>query len=245
MKAKPIKPEDIDFDMDAMQPAGTGLTKREGYVPKERYEYPSHAGESNPPPAYRVQNKSYPVDPQIAGTALAYHLRQIAQASKPETAALAEYALAGRTLPGVNGDVYRALGKRLKKEKRPLADAYNWENITEKQSVDNWLERFIRKHVQHGPLEEHHYFDLVKRQFGNGKGKNNAYNAFWSRLQKAAREDNVVLSKKHHEDFQQTIEDALHRIADRHQDRAYLREGGNVDVLGARPRGALKYSRKT
>lgn len=193
---------------------------------------------------YETPVKRYAIDPQIAGTAFAYHLRKIAQSGKPNTASLAEYALAGRTPPGVNGDVYRALGNRLRAEKHPLANAYDWSGKSRSLSVDNWLERFLRKNVQQSGLADHDYFDRVRRQFGNGAGRNRGYHALWSRLQKAAAADNYVLDAKHHADLQQTIEDSLHRISDRHLDREYLRQKGDPAVFESHPRGALRLQRE-
>jgi hypothetical protein len=231
-KSKP-KPS-LDFSLDAMDevPKGPGPRGRDPNEPKL----------SNP--TVQVATRHYPVDPQIAGTALAYHLRQIAQSGKPDVAALAEYALAGRTPPGVNGDVYKALGRRLSRANHPLAKAYNWDRMSEGLSLDNWLEKFVRKNVQSLGHPDDQYFEKVRRQFGTGRnGRNRAYDAFWSRLESAAAKDNFVLSKRHKEDFKTAVEDALHRISDRHLDRAYLAARGDVSLLGATPKGALKFSR--
>lgn len=194
-----------------------------------------------------------PVDPQIANTALAYHLRQIAQTSKNEhTRALAEHALSGTSMPGI-ADPFRKLGQRLKAEGHGLADAYNWHSVDSGLALDKWVNQAVQKHVlRREGMTDHEYWDQVHRQYGS---KDNP--EFWARLVKEAGSPGAstyLFGKHGPEQVKERVRASINRIADRHLDREYLgavRKDkqqadpifGLASVLSPKPRGANKFAR--
>jgi hypothetical protein len=230
-------------------------------------------------------NRDYKVDPYIAGTALAYHLRQLGQLhggdyeKYPEIdprqpfereqhrkiAALAEAALAGRSLPGTNGDAFKALGEELKAAGHPLARAYRWNHMAENLAKDAWIEKWLHATVKkYSPGERDDlFFDRINRAIRQGKGAE-----LIARLQRDIKSRKSGRAGTPSNFFQErgvvpeeALTDAIHRISDRALDREYLKtiqaekqRGESHDeehplywrkVLEAKPTGALRFDRKS
>lgn len=141
------------------------------------------------------------VHPQIAGTALAYHLRQIAQAH-PELAHDADAALAWAAhSSNADADPFANLGRKLERAGSRFAKYYDWANMEQNHLHDQAVEQFARKHVvKPEDMQDHNFFDRVAKMLGRNK-------ELQGRLKGLSVEDAV---------------DALHRVAAKHLDRAYL-----------------------
>lgn len=180
------------------------------------------------------------VDKQIAGTRLAYHLRQLQKefaghAGGPGAAirTLATKALAGKT----GRDPYKELGGLLKQSKHGLANAYNWNRVTEGLNVDSAVKDYIdaiaaKEKAKSGDdfyQRVANHFDLKNgRQVGNDK-----HGRFWDGLRNHIKSkfggvvDSVHLS-----------DDRLNRSIQRHS----AREQDRVDVEGKEPGVSWKES---
>ena len=193
------------------------------------------------------KSTSFSIDPQIAGTSLAYHLRQIAdhyggngskeEQPNPNTvhstakrdsviASLAEHALAGKAPVGTGGDVYAALGQALKSAGHPLSNAYNWDRMSNGLARDRWVEEEVSKVLKPDALKKYQgrqdwLWDHVHRSVRNGTPMGTALLDHLRNQMGVGAKTYLFDTKQKQGD--QALLDAIHRIADRHLDREYLK----------------------
>jgi hypothetical protein len=191
-----------------------------------------------------VKTKRVAIDPQIAGTSLAYHLRQIAQEFGHPTdrysplsiqpnprytdqtiASLAEHALSGTAPKGFNGDPYAALGQRLRDVGHPLARAYNWQRMGDTMSRDKWVEHTLGEHVEQFRQEGENDSTLWDRVHRAMRDKTDWGMGIWRHLADRMKQSpgaKGVLFDKSSLRSAASILDSVHRVSDRHLDRDYL-----------------------
>lgn len=193
------------------------------------------------------KEKRYTVDPQIAGTSMAYHLRQIARdfgagsewSSRyrqdlpdhdPDREArvrtLAEAALAGRAIKGTNGDVFAALGKELSHYRHPHANAYNWDKIGNGLARDRHVETEVGKILKDGALEKYGgrhdlLWDHIHRTVKNGTPRGAQ---LLEHIRSTVGTGGRTYMFKGSDLTDEALLDSIHRIADRHLDREYLKQ---------------------
>lgn len=173
-----------------------------------------------------------PVHPQVKDTALAYHLRQLVNEYEPrgkrgderalQIQTLARHVLAGKSLPGVNGDPHAALGAALKKDKHRYADLYNWHTMSQSLMSDHLVKNAVEKMmVRPDGMADHEFWDKVRRQFMGDSSTNPRYEEFWRRLRAAV--GHHAPFRHGPESFINTVKDSILRIGDRELDREYLK----------------------
>lgn len=195
----------------------------------------------------RDKVKRYTIDPQIAGTSLAYHLRQIARDfgagsewssryrqdlpdhdpdREARVRSLAEAALAGQPLKGTNGDVFAALGKELSHYRHPHAGAYNWDRIGNGLARDKHVETEVGKILKENALEKYGgrhdlLWDHIHRvaKGGSERGKQ-----ILEHLRSTVGTGGKTYMFKPSDLSDEALLDSIHRIADRHLDREYLKQ---------------------
>jgi uncharacterized protein (TIGR02996 family) len=153
---------------------------------------------AKPKPGAKVEpehllNEAYngkPINEALAGTALAFHLRQIGQ-DHPDLAPLVDRALAREghvTARAVGGDPYARIGIRLKQKGDHRAGLFNWDTMHDSLTQDARVKALVTKLVtkpyaiEGDTGAERKYWDAVHRGFGQGKAGN--ANEFWARVQK-------------------------------------------------------------
>lgn len=178
----------------------------------------------------------------IDGTALAFHLRQIAS-DHPDLQAATEAALTNRSHGvAVGKDPFEFIGTSLKRRGHALADAYNWRQIADGLRQDAHVQDFVRRHVGHPThLDDHEYWGAVNRQFG--KGSHKQVEEFWRRFE---REHGGKITREQ-------ATESIFRLRDRALDREYLSgvkgKGGDKqqwrETMGEAPQAKhLKFSRE-
>ncbi len=199
----------------------------------------------------------FSVDPHIESTALAYHLRQIADdfggngtyaeryaqnkgfhdpAGERRVRDLAEASLAGKPMHGTNGDTFAALGEALKKAKHPLANAYDWKSVSNGLARDKWVEDQMNKILKADALDRYKgrkdlLWDHIHRTVASGSDRGNQILEHL-KSQMGLGEKTYLFGKPSDRNHESLL-DSIHRIADRHLDREYLKA-----VSADRKRGA-------
>lgn len=201
-------------------------------------------------------NESVGIDPMIHGTALAYHLRDMAANHHDNVVRhLATHAFAGTTSRHTQGtDAFTTLGERLRSLGDSKADMYNWAHVDKNLALDRWVHGVVQKHVLRPEgMSDKDYWEKVHRQYGS---KDNE--AFWARIAKEAGGRGPSAYHFHGQDpatIRERVRASINRHADRELDRAYLgavSKGrqqqdavyGLKSVFGAAPRGPMKFSRE-
>lgn len=158
-----------------------------------------HAGAT----AAEITNKpgAARIDPQIAGTRLAYHLADLirefkgdaGKAAHPERAGeivtLAKDALLGKR------DAYAKLGERLQAIGHPHGIAYNWHTISRSLRDDDLMKRFVGEQFAHAKgtgLMTDEVWRRVQKHYSlnSATAGSDAHNEFWKRA--------TAYFKKHH-----------------------------------------------
>lgn len=173
-----------------------------------------------------IDNKK--IHDQIAGTRLAYHLKQIQgdYADRADPTASRVKELAGLALKGATGgDPYTELGSLLKQDKHKLASAYNWHRVTEGLNVDHavksYLDRVTAKERAKGTKG---IYQTVSRMMDHHDGTamgGDQYERFWKGLRKhLADQLGGVVDRRYWTDDR--LNKSLLRHSYREQDRADL-----------------------
>lgn len=226
---------------------------------------PPKAAPAKPPAGVRKESLHAGVDPQIAGTQLAYHLRSIqaeyAGKAKAEAkgdprqraeaerhaylADLAAKALAGQT----GGGAYSEIGKRLKQDGHKLAKAYNWDRVAPGLDVDRLVRGYIDRVFKNSADKSRVGRDAVKHfELDNGRQKSlhaATHEQFWSGLRNHVKNTlrGIVPSEFLRDDY---LNKSLLRHANREKDRediaaaADLRPRNRVQPVG--PAAATTHS---
>ncbi len=157
--------------------------------------------------------KSVRVHSLLADTALAFQLRDAAQGNESLRPHV-ERALAWQPhSENADADPFAHLGRVLRRSGHKLADAYNWDKMESGLLRDAWVNEFVTRHVSPvNGLSDLQYWDRVKKQFGGSKHPK--AEEFWGRFDREAKARGFSRDE---------AVESMHRIADRHLDRAYLK----------------------
>lgn len=149
---------------------------------------------------------------------------------------LAKAALAGKSVRGVNGNVYEALGKRLHNAGHPLAKSYNWHTMDRSMTEDSFIKEFIRKHVARPEgISDREFYSRVVRTYDamDAKDKGEHHAKFWKRLEDAYRRHPLGLTEaggvgpKMSDALKRRLTDSMYRLHTLADDRE---ASGEIDA---------------
>lgn len=193
--------------------------------PDAKLAKPKPGADVEPEHVLGVAYDRVPINEALAGTSLAFHLRQIGQ-DHPDLAPLVDRALARQSTPDrAGGDAFARIGVRLKQKKDARADIFNWHTMHDSLIQDAKVKAIVERHVKRtetGLAADRRYWDAVHRGFGQGKAGNAA--DFWARME------------RHGEGLtREQITASIARLKDRALDREYAE---TVKAEGKRGRSA-------
>jgi hypothetical protein len=134
-------------------------------------------------PDFKLKELEHNVDPMLANTRLAYHLKDLATTYKgSHVGRLAEKALKGEWgAPNTGTDPFTELGTQLTNGGHQLGKAYNWNKIHEALVVDNAVRDYIHNRVK-GNFGNN-LFRKVAESYANVAGRKAAnHEDFWTGL---------------------------------------------------------------
>jgi len=171
------------------------------------------------PTKSNITNKPGParIDPQIAGTRLAYHLADVVRefkaggsgaAAHPDKAArivsLAADALRGKR------DGYAELGEHLRAIGHPHGAAYNWHTVSRSLRDDDLMKRFLAEQFGHAGVSGEDLWKRAQKHYSleSKTAGSEAHTEFWKRA--------ATYWKKNHggdlKDLKRRINNSLYRV---------------------------------